>query len=489
MKRVILVLLLCLSLSSLFAYELGTESYNRYTIFDPDMREMGLVYPVSWLWPGSFLFQHEYEDSSYSYVKWDQIFTIDQTSGDSYNFSSDVVVKYLSSSSSHHWSVGLKLLDYKGPNSTLRNDAVIHYKHNKGSFEYFHTNNTQSIALSTGTTKHHISSHGINFDYQAGPKIQILGGVDFNLISQQDTSTRNYDTHHEFAEIRFKLKKPFMVYGKFEHRHFWNNGQESSFMVFRPGARYQSPKLIAHLAFRISPKHMFPIAQIIYRPKPFFIETYVKVRTPRIILMQPGHQYIGTKTGIKLNSKRHYFYTAVDAFYDFVRKNPMGLDINNDFYGIKANAEYRLKTSSMEFYGRAFYNRTFDELPGYYHPEHITLTGGLDFHSKLIEGKLLLEGDMNAQYIIHNDPDDVAFNPSTLTYTLLQAGNYVGDWKINMRLKAKMRTFAIALDISTPLKSGEDQNYYFYEGIYTSSDFVFGNTFYAGLNIEWGLWK
>ncbi|MCK4812587.1 MAG: hypothetical protein KAT14_01470 [Candidatus Marinimicrobia bacterium] len=486
MKRAISCLFFCFMIINLFAYELGSETYDRYTIFDPDARALGLTYPVSWLQPGAFLFQHDFEDSSYTYARWDQLFMVDQAIK-GYNLSSDIVVKYIPYSFPQRWGVGLEFIDYKG--STKRNDVVIHYKHNKGSIEYFRTENTQSVTLGTGTTDHMITSNGLQFDYQASPEIRILGGINYNLIDQQDAISRNYDTFHEFAEIRFTLKKPFILYGKFEYRHFWNDGQQSNFMVFRPGARYQSPKMVAHLAFRISPKRIFPIAQIIYRPKPFFIEAYAKVRTPRIILKQQGHQYVGVKTGLKYKKKKHYLHAEIDTYYDFVRKVMPDSVIINDFYGIKAHGEYRFITSLMEFYGRASYNRTFNELLGYYHPELSTITGGAVFHAKLADGKLLLDGDINAQYIIHDNPENVRFDPSTLTYTLQEAGDYVGDWKINMRLKARVQTFSIALEVSTPLKANKDLYYYLYEGIYTSSDFEFGNTFYTGLYIEWCWWK
>ncbi|MDZ7822203.1 MAG: hypothetical protein U5N26_10645 [Candidatus Marinimicrobia bacterium] len=160
-----------------------------------------------------------------------------------------------------------------------------------------------------------------------------------------------------------------------------------------------------------------------------------------------------------------------------------------DFFSIKSKAEYRYIRSAIELYGRATLARTYSNTSVYYYPERSTITGGLVFHAPLAGGKLPLNGELNAQYILHDDPDNVAFDPGTLIYSLRTPGDYTGDWKVNMRLKAMLQNFSIAAEFSAPLKAGEDLNYYFYEGIYTSSDFVYGNTFYAGINIEWSWWK
>ena len=478
-----------MALSFLSAYELGTDSWGGYTVFDPDSRVSLLAYPSSWLKPGKILLDHDYQDSSSTFGSWDQIFTMDESRSYDYGLSSDIVAKYTPYSFPHRWSAGLEFVNYKGPNSTYRTDAVLHYKHKKGEIEYYNTSNDQRIMLNTQITTHYIRSNGLSLNYQIAEKLKVLGSIDYNKIAQEDTSSRTYDIHHEFVGLQYSFAKAFTAYGNFHYWYYINEDREGPAMLFYPGIRYNSKMIMSHVSLRISPTTIHPIAEFAVYPDPFYFHVYAKARSSRLPFKQAANEYIGFKAGIKKDSEHHYFMTDVQADYDVVRTGEPDSLINNDFYGVKAKAEYRFKTPGIELYGRATYNQIINPREGYYHPERSILMGGMEFHTKLAEGHLLLNGDINAQYIIHDDPDNVSFNPSTLSYHLLQEGDPVGDWKINFKLKAIIQTFAISAIISTPLKAGEDIYYYLWEGIYTSSDLFYGNTFYAGLNIQWLWWK
>lgn len=487
MKR--LIILTLLTLSFLGAYEFSTDSWGDYTTFDPDKRVALISYPTSWLKPGAILFDHDYQDSSSSYGSWNQIFTNDESRSYNLGISSDIVAKYTPYSFPHRWSAGLKFVNYKGPNSTYRTDAVLHYQHKKGAVEYYHTTNDQNITLNTGITDHKISSNGLSFDYQILAKFKVIGSIDYNLIEQIDTSSRTYDIHHELVGLQYSFAKSITAYTNFHYWYYHHEDREGPAWLIFPGIRYSSKLFMSHASLRISTSTIHPIAELAVYPDPFYIHIYTKARSSRLALRQSANQYVGIKTGVKHDSEHHYLCANMQANYDFVRTGEPDSIINNDFYGINAKAEYRFKTEAIELYSRATYNKIVNPREGYYHPERSILTGGMKFHAKLAKGNLLLDGDINAQYIIHDDPNNVLFNPSTLSYNLLQAGAPVGDWKINFELKAKIQTFAISAKVSTPLKMGKDLNYYFYEGIYTSSDFIIGNTFYAGLNIQWLWWK
>ncbi len=491
MKRMFLILLSAVLFLSLNAYELGTESWDRFMILDPETRAMGLTYPRSWLEPAPSLFPEEYPDSSYTFARWDQLFTIDQSAGGNYRFSSDIVVKYIPYAFPQRWGVAMEMINYRGPASTDKKDVLLRYRNKHGSLQYFHTDNTQILSLKSGNTLHHIRTRGLTFDYKPAKKFRIKGGMDFNLIKQEGGSSGNHDTFHQFAELSYAAMKTLVLYSTFEHREFWNPGRHASMMAFRPGLRYKRPRFFSHLAVRISPKKIFPVAQIRYRPSPFFIEAYAKVRNPLPVIMHSGYQYLGAGTGLNIDGKTHKLYADLHASYDFAGKagSPMTPYPITDFFSFKSKAEYRYIRSAIELYGRATLARTYHNTSVYYYPERSTLTGGLVFHAPLAGGKLPVDGELNAQYILHDDPDNVGFDPRTLIYSRITPGDYTGDWKVNMRLKARLQSFSIAAELSTPLKAGEDINYYFYEGIYTSSDFVYGNTFYAGINIEWTWWK
>ena len=487
MKR--LMTLTLLTLSFLGAYELSTDSWGRYTTFDPDTRVAFYNYPSSWMKPGAILFDHDYQDSSSSYGSWDQIFTNNESISYSYGLSGDVVAKYTPYSFPHRWSAGLEFVNYKGPNSTYRTDAVLHYQHKKGAIEYYHTTNNQKITLNTDITDHNISSNGLNLDYQISTKFKVLGSIDYNLIGQTDTSSRTYDFHHEFVEVQYSFAKAFTAYTKFHYWYYTYDDREGPAKLLFPGIRYNSKLFMGNISFRLSPTTVHPIAELAVYPGPLYVHVYTKARSSRLAFSRGANQYAGIKAGLKHDSEHHYLYADMQANYDFVRTGQPDSIINSDFYGVNAKAEYRFKTPSIELYSRATYNQIINPREGYYHPERSIITGGLNFHAKLAEGNLLLDGDINAQYIIHDDPDDVSFNPTTLSYSHIRAGDLVSDWKINFELKARIQTFMISAIVSTPLKLNEDLNYYFYEGIYTSSDLVFGNTFYAGLSISWLWWK
>ncbi len=484
MKKTILIALVCLS-GLLQALELGLETWDRYTVFEPDTRAMGMTFPSSWLEPDAFLFAHQYEDSSYTYGRWDQIYLIDPSAGGYFTLSNDIVVKYVPFSSPHRWSAGMEMIRYEGPSATRRTDAVLHYQGGKGSVEYYHTDNTQSLMLTGGIVENRIKSQGMTFDYRAGSKIRFLGGLDMNLIDQEDDSVRSYDAFHQFAEFRYAASQPLQFYGIAEFRYFRNEDRSNTMMVFRPGMRYRKGVFSTHLALRISPERIFPIAQIMLKPGPFNLEVYAKVRNPLFILRQPGYAYYGILAGVDHRGKHQVIRAAIDASYDNTGVKPGHVSaptyIPPNFFSLKARAEYRLTFPALEFYGRAAYSETFDHGTYYYHPERATLTGGLAFHTKPAKGKLLWEGDLNAQYLVHDDPDFVGFDARTMTYALSPGGTLIGDWKFNLHLSARIGTFGIGLDISAPLD--------LYGGIYASSDILYGNTFYAGLTADWSWWK
>ncbi|MCF7833337.1 MAG: hypothetical protein K9N05_07175 [Candidatus Marinimicrobia bacterium] len=487
MKRILIFALLLITLLS--AYELNTDAWGHYTVFDPDQRVALLSYPTSWLKPGATLFEHNYEDSSSTYGKWDQILAIDENNGYYFGFSGDIVVKYTPYSFPHRWSASMEFVNYKGTNSTQRTDVVLHYKHQKGSMEYYHTSNDQRLKLNSLTTDHMIRSHGLNVDYNLLESVRILGSIDYNLIEQVDNDTsRTYDVHHEFISVQYNPWKSVTAYAKYHYWYYINEDRQGPAMLFFPGIRYKGKILMSHFSLRLSPTTVHPIFELALTPGPFYIHAYTNARSSRIALQQSAHQYMGLKTGLKFDSKHHYLSAGFEGNYDFVRVSAGSL-LNNDFYSLKASGEYRFKMRSADLYTKASYHHTNTIMEGYYHPERAILTAGSKFKLHLAEGNLLLDGDINAQYIIHDDPDDVSFNPSTLSYTLDQAGGLVGDWKINLDIKAHVKTFTIAANVSTPVKFGENINYYLYEGIYTSSDFYYGNAFYAGLSLEWFWWK
>jgi hypothetical protein len=494
MKRFIIIALMIASYLS--AYELSTDSWGRYTVFDPDQRVSLLSYPTSWLKPGTILFEHNYEDSTSSYAKWDQFFMMDRAS-DYVGTSTDIVAKYTPYSFPQRWSAGLGFVNYKGPNSTERTDAVLHYKNVKGQVEYYHTSNEQVIAMASGTnTNHSIRSNGLSLNYQATQKISVQGTMDYNLIEQQDTSARRYDLVHEFIGAQYSPWKAISFYGKFHYWYYVNEDRQGPAWLFFPGANYTGKIFKAHLSLRISKSTVHPIAEFTFNPKAFYLGVYTKARSTRLALSQSANQYMGIKTGLRIDAKRHLLDINVHGTYDIVPDDassitppPVDPYVSNDSYEARLNAEYRFKAKQIELYTKATFNRTFNPREGYYHPERSIITAGMDFTTKLAKGSLLLDGDLNAQYIIHDDPNNVAFNPSTLSYTLLQSGALVSDWKLNLNLNAHVQTFVISLNLSTPLKLGEDVRYYLYEGIYTSSDLAFGNTFYAGLNLQWFWWK
>ncbi|MEA2077825.1 MAG: hypothetical protein U9O95_07395 [Candidatus Marinimicrobia bacterium] len=490
MKKLLLFILILSLGSVLFAYELNADNWGPYTTFDPDHRASLLSYPVSWLKPAAILFKHDYEDSSSTYASWDQFMSGYTTSGGGYiSSSTDIVVKYIPYSFPHRWSVGLEFLSYNGANPTKRTDAVINYQHQKGSVEYYHTSNKQKIYLTSGATDHNITANGLNFNYKPLDKLNILGGIDYNLIQQVDTSSRTYDIHHEFIGVNYSPWKSFTAYGKFHYWYYVNEDRQGPAMLFYPGIRYNGKILMSHFSLRISPSTVHPIFEIALKPGSFYIHAYTKARSSRLDLRQSANQYMGLKTGFKHDSKHHYLNADFEGNYDFVRTTVADSIVKNDFYGLKAHAEYRFKLKAVELYGRASYHQTVNAREGYYHPERSILSAGSEFHLKLAEGNLLLDVDLNAQYIIHDDPDNVTFNPSTLSYTLTGASDLVGDWKINMDLKARIKTFTLSANISVPLKGGENIYNYAFEGYYVSSDFSYGNAFYAGLNIEWFWWK
>jgi hypothetical protein len=490
MKRLCVLLSVLLLPAAVFSYELGTETWDRFTVLDPAQRAMGLTYPRGWLEPGEPLSRQEFADSSYTYARWEQIFTVDRAAG-TYGFSGDIVVKYIPFSFPHRWSAAMEMISYRGPNSTEKSDVLLKYRNKKGSLQYFHTSNSQRLTLRNISTVHHIRTHGLNFEHRFGEKLGLSGGLDFNLIGQQDSTSRNYDTFHQFAKLRYVLGKDLTVYTAFEHRQFWNPGRHSTMLALRPGLQYRTPRFFSHLALRISPKRIFPIAQVAYRPGVFSLEAYAKVRNPLPLIMMKGYQYVGLGAGLDMDGEHHDLQVRADVTLDFAGgaagySSPYALE---NFYAVRAEAEYRFSLKSAGLYAQGTLGHVFNVSHVYYYPELSTLTAGFDFRAPLADGKLPVDGDINLQYIIHEDPDNVDFDPQTLLYSRSGHTGYAGDMRMNLRLQARLQSFSIAAELSSPLKAGEDLNWYFYEGIYTSSAFVHGNTLYAGINIEWYWWK
>ncbi|MFA6618063.1 MAG: hypothetical protein WCT23_03225 [Candidatus Neomarinimicrobiota bacterium] len=480
-KLLFLFILLTVSLA---AYEFAADSWGNYTAFDPDKRSMGMTYPQSWVTPSEFLLKPIYEDSSKFLGKWEHVITLNKDNG-SYDLSSNIVAQYLPHSSPQRWSVGLEFVDYKGANATNRSDLAFNYKHKKGSVDYFSTNNKQSITLDSTSIDHRIISNTLIFNQQFAKRFRVLGGIDFYLIDQEEGISRNYNANHEFLELRYAASKSFQLYGKFEHRFFRNHLQENTMIVFRPGIRYNKGIFFSHLAVRISPQQAFPIAQIIIKPKPFYFEAFLKVRNPIFILKRKGYLYTGLQTGVHFNNNKHKINADVEVNYNLTSNIVAPIPTAN-FFTIKADGEYRYKFQNIDTYLAATYARTGNK-QYFYHPEISTLRAGLQFHTKFSKNKVLLDVDLNANYILHDDPNNVSFDPSTLTYNLITDAAIVGDWKINLNINTRINSFILGLDISTPINPSQDLYWHLYEGIYTSSDFLIGNTFYAGLNINW-LW-
>ena len=488
MKRLSLICLL--SFVSLWAFDFNVDSWGSYLNFDPDKREALLSYPVSWLRPGSFLFEHDYQDSSSTYGNWEQILTSDETINYYPGMSNHIIAKYTPYSFPHRWSAGLEFTNYKGGNSTYRTDAVLHYQHIKGNVEYFHTSNTQLINFGSSKTKHMIRTHGLNFDYVLGDKLKLLGGVNINLIEQLDAiESRNYNIHHEQIALNYSIFKFLSAYGKFHYWYYHNIDRQGPAWLFYPGLRFNSGVLKSHFSLRISKSTVHPIFELAIQPGPFYLHAYTKTRSSRLDLVQAANQYYGVRSGLTLNSDHHLLDANVSYNYDVVRSGPADSIVNNDFSGFRASGEYRFKTRSIDLYAKAYYQNSINPRAGYYHPVRSVLTAGLDFRSGGIKNSLKLYGGLNAQYILHDDPDLVSFDPSKLVYTLNAPSDLISDWKINFDLKAEIQTFAISLNVSAPLKLTGDINYFLYQGIYTSSDFYIGNAFYAGLTIEWLWWK
>lgn len=478
------LLLFALLTVSLTAYELGSDSWGNYTTFDPAERSMGMTYPESWVTPSKFLLNPTFDDSSKFYGSWEQVLTFNRDYG-SYDLSNNIIAQYSPQSSPKRGYLGLEYVDYKGLNATNRTDLAFNYKYKNGSVDYFTTNNRQTIALDSATVEHRIISNTLKFDQGFGKRFRLLGGIDFYSIDQEEGISRNYNASHEFMEIRYAASKSFQLYGKFEHRFFRNHFQENIMMVFRPGIKYHKGIFFSHFAVRISPSQAFPIAQIILKPKPFYIEAFLKVRNPVFILKRPGYQYTGLRTGVHFNSKKHKINADLEANYNLTSKLAIPVPTPN-FFTFKADGEYRYKFQNLDTYIAASYART-GNTQYFYHPEISTIQTGVQIHTILSKSKVFLDIDVNANYILHDDPNNVSFNPSTLTYNLITDGAIIGDWKVNLSVNTHINSLILGFDISTPINPSEDLYWHLYEGIYTSSDFLVGNTFYAGLNIHW-LW-
>jgi hypothetical protein len=202
-----------------------------------------------------------------------------------------------------------------------------------------------------------------------------------------------------------------------------------------------------------------------------------------------ANQYVGIKSALNLNGKHHLFKTDVEAYYDFFPPSIEASPLLKHQYGAKAGMEYRYKTKSLDLYGRGRGYLMLNPKPGFYHPEIAAISLGMDFRSKPAQGKLSLNGNLFTEAILHEDPDSVSFNETKLVYGLQGSTDPVLDFRAGFQLQARVSSFALIWDLSTPLKADRDLQYYLYEGIYTSSDFTYGNTFFTSLSIEWYWWK
>lgn len=482
MKKILI--LFALLTVSLTAYELGADSWGNYTTFDPGKRTMGTTYPESWLSPSEYLLKPVYEDSSKFYGTWKQIFTLNKDYG-SCDISNNIIAQYFPKSSPKSWNIGLEFVDYKGINTTNRTDLALNYKHKKGFVNYFTTNNKQRIALDSINIDHRIISNKLAFDQSFAKGFRLLGGVDLYLIDQKDELIRNYNASYEYMELHYAVSKSLQVYGVFQHRFFRNHIQENNMFGFRPGIKYKKGIFFSHLATRISPEQVFPIAQIVLKPKPFYFEAFLKVRDPLFILKQKGYQYTGVRAGVHSNNKQYKIDVDLEINYDLTSKIIVPI-VTPNFFSIKADASYRYKFQNLDTYLAGSYAQTGNK-KYFYHPEISTTKAGIQFHKIFTKNKILLDIDLNANYILHDDPNNVSFNPITLTYDLIADADIVADWKINLNINTRINSLILGLDISTPINPSEDLYWHLYEGIYTSTDFLVGNTFYAGLNIKW-LW-
>lgn len=482
MKKCFIPLILLFSM--LWAYDLDMGGLGAYTIFDPDSRESLLVYPKSWLKPSQELFDHDYQDSSSTYAKWDQYLALDFTS------SNNIVTKYTPYSSPHRWSAGLQFINYSTINPTSRNDAVLHYKNERGELEYYHTSNTQTIDMATGKdTKHIIKANGLNFKYSISDKFKLLGDFDLNLIEQFDDSSRTYNINHDHMTFEYMSSKYFMFYGKFNYWYWVNEDQQGREILFYPGIKFSKGILLAHFSLRVSNSSVMPNAEIKVQSGVFHLHTYLKTRSPRIALDQAASQYIGVNTGIDLESNQHKFRANIQGERAFLPAAVNSTLLNYHFYFVHALAEYSLKLKNIEAYSSGKYYYSFKCAEGFYHPEIANITLGLKFSTPIAKKKLMLSGDINAQYIIHEDPNNVSFDPSKLFYTRIDDSLPVDDWQINFNLNARVQTLLLSAIVSLPLDLDDISIKYFNYGFKTSSDLSYGHGAYAGLRIEWLWWK
>ena len=484
MKRIMLIILLTLS-SFLSAYEMNLGGLGPYTIFDPDGREALLSYQKSWLRPSTELFTHDYNDSSSTSANWEQYLNLYG------NSSNRVTVKYTPFSFPHRWSVGMQLTNLSTINPDKRSDAVLHYKNKRAELEYYNTNNTQIISMASGSsTKHTIKSNGLNFKYDLSDVLKLNGAIDINLIEQEDDSTRSYNIHHEQLAINYEPGNAFSVYGKFHYWYWVNDERSGPAMLFYPGMRYKKGIFMSHLSLRVSTSSIMPIAEIKLTPGIFNFHTYLKTRSSRLDLSQSANHYFGIKTGLNTESTKHHFTLALRGEYDFIPASSTDTVANHNFLCTKALAEYSLKIKNSELYTRGTYYYSLNPIAGFYHPEIAKLSAGLRFSTPLADNNLILKGDLGIEYYIHENPDNVSFDPITMTYYLMGNSDPVGDWKINFDLKAQVQTFQLSAVVSLPFSIlGLSNNDYFARGFRNSTDLAYGHGAYAGLSIEWFWWK
>ena len=477
MKRLIV---LCLMVFALQAYELGFDTWNTYTIFDPGERAVSMSYPQSWMIPEKFLIEPNYEDSSSTFAEWGQLLSLSGT-----GMSNTVLAQYIPYSFPQRWSLGLNFISYKGPSPTDRSDAVFDFRHNKGSIKAYHTSHDQTLNTTDGTIYHRIKSTALNFDHHISRKISLMGGIDFQNIEQENDhadSIRNYNAHHEFIRGSYHVSESFQLYGKLDYRYVQNDGDIGSITLFRPGVKFNKSVFAVNLGLWITPDKIHPITEISLHPEPFYFGVFADVRDPVFILGQPAYQYYGMNAGINQRGRFHDIKAEIAFTYD-------NADIPTDFYMTDISGGYALKIKDWKIYVDGEYHSELNSFHYYYHPQIATVKSGLAWKSKLIDGKLLLQGNINTQYILHDDPDGVNFDPETLIYYKSLSLSPVGSWKLNFDLKAIIRTFDLTLNVSTPLNFNKDFEWHIYDGIRPTSDILAGNVFYAGLSISWFWWK
>ncbi len=475
MKKFLFLLILICSFS--FAYELSLGGLGSSTVFDYEARESLLVYPKSWLKPHPELLHYNYQDSSWTKAQWKQIFGLDRSS------SSYVLLQYSPFSFPHRWNTGVQFTNYKGANPINRSAAVFHFKHKHGDIEYYFNNNDQKINLLNRTNiNYRLKTNSLKFKLNLNDKFDLNGGINLNFIEQEDDSVRNYDIHHEQIALSYKANNALKAYGKFHYWYWVNEDRQDPAWLFYPGLKYSGKNYSAEAMLRIASTSVKPIIILSCFDDYFYAQAYTKVRSSRLALFQSPERYIGANMGLKYKKNDFDIDIQYSTSVNYALPHVMTPHINDHS---KFTAKMGMKINNIDLYYHASYNNIKNPLTGFYHPERAVLTPGLKFITPVAKGNLLLYGDVNAKYIVHEHPDNVSFDPVTLCYSLNGESQLVNDWIFNFSLKAKVSTVILSAEITLPFNTEKASFDYFW----TSSDLQYGHGAYAGLDIEWFWWK